>query len=86
MEQEFARTIRPKLDVIDRVRQYLAEQDIDLPAIVVIGDQSSGKSSLLESISGEAPGRLVSVFPEVSSLKQGGKLLLFPNWSSLTKM
>ena len=54
MEAEFARTIRPKLDVIDKVRPYLADQDIDLPAIVVIGDQSSGKSSLLESISGES--------------------------------
>ena len=52
MEEAFARTIRPKLDVIDKVRPYLADQNIDLPAIVVVGDQSSGKSSLLESISG----------------------------------
>lgn len=53
MDEDFAQTIRPKLDVIDKVRPYLADQNIDLPAIVVIGDQSSGKSSLLESISGE---------------------------------
>ncbi|KAK9820307.1 hypothetical protein WJX72_008773 [[Myrmecia] bisecta] len=45
--------IRPKLDVLDKIRPYLKEEDgIQTPAIVVCGDQSAGKSSVIESISG----------------------------------
>ena len=50
-----AAQIRPWLDGIDRIRQVLAEGDhkieFGIPMIVVMGNQSSGKSSLLESIS-----------------------------------
>ena len=52
---EMAKQIRPWLDKIDRVKQVLDRGDhkieFDLPSIVVVGDQSSGKSSVLESIS-----------------------------------
>ncbi|GMH36208.1 hypothetical protein BSKO_04076 [Bryopsis sp. KO-2023] len=47
--------IRPALDAIDFVRPFVKNMpDIAqmLPAIVVVGDQSSGKSSLLEILSG----------------------------------
>jgi len=45
--------IRPYLDACDNIRDQLHDYSlIDLPAIVVVGDQSSGKSSLIESISG----------------------------------
>ena len=45
--------LREELDLFDRVRRLLVnERDFDLPGIVVVGNTSVGKSSVLESISG----------------------------------
>ncbi|XP_077998966.1 uncharacterized protein LOC144451930 isoform X1 [Glandiceps talaboti] len=44
--------IRPCIDLVDSLRRIGLDKDIDLPAVVVIGDQSVGKSSVLEAISG----------------------------------
>lgn len=42
------------LDIIDSLRSQGISQHIDIPQIIVCGDQSSGKSSVLEAISGLA--------------------------------
>lgn len=44
--------VRPWLDLIDILRSQGVHQDVPLPQIAVMGDQSSGKSSVLEALSG----------------------------------
>ena len=45
--------VRSVLEVYDRARENLGDKipEVAIPTIVVVGDQSSGKSSVLESIS-----------------------------------
>lgn len=43
---------RPALDLIDNLRALGIEQDFSIPQIAVMGDQNSGKSSVIETISG----------------------------------
>uniref|UniRef100_A0A3Q2VFS5 Interferon-induced GTP-binding protein Mx n=1 Tax=Haplochromis burtoni TaxID=8153 RepID=A0A3Q2VFS5_HAPBU len=53
-KKQYDEKVRPLIDLIDSLRSLGVEKDLALPAIAVIGDQSSGKSSVLEALSGVA--------------------------------
>lgn len=72
---QYEEKVRPCIDLIDSLRSLGVEQDLALPAIAVIGDQSSGKSSVLEALSGVALPRgsgIVTRCPLVLRLKKLG--------------
>lgn len=43
--EAFARDVRPLLDAVDRVRPYLAGENIELPAIVVVVSQAAAPAA-----------------------------------------
>src|ERR1700712_5512101 len=49
--QDFGNEQRALLDLIDKL-EFAQLKGVTLPRIVVVGDQSAGKSSVLEAISG----------------------------------
>ncbi|CCL98324.1 uncharacterized protein FIBRA_00318 [Fibroporia radiculosa] len=51
-ESDYAQRCKKLLALVKRLRASGAQADLDLPRIAVIGNQSAGKSSLVEAISG----------------------------------
>uniref|UniRef100_A0A8C4NGY2 Uncharacterized protein n=1 Tax=Eptatretus burgeri TaxID=7764 RepID=A0A8C4NGY2_EPTBU len=75
LNSSFEKKVRPFLDLIDNLRAVGVDQDVSLPTVAVIGDQSSGKSSVLESLSGVQLPRgsgIVTRCPLALKLKRGG--------------
>ncbi|KAM9486963.1 interferon-induced GTP-binding protein Mx-like isoform 2-T3 [Clarias gariepinus] len=76
LNQQYEDKVRPYIDLVDSLRTLGVEKDLNLPAVAVIGDQSSGKSSVLEALSGVALPRgtgIVTRCPLVLKLKRNEK-------------
>ncbi|XP_067849425.1 interferon-induced GTP-binding protein Mx3-like isoform X2 [Heptranchias perlo] len=76
MYNHYEQKVRPCIDLIDSLRAFGVHKDLGLPAIAVIGDQSSGKSSVLEALSGVSLPRgsgIVTRCPLELKLKQINK-------------
>jgi len=50
-QSDYADRARKLIDLVNNLRAFGAQEDVDLPRIAVIGNQSAGKSSLVEAIS-----------------------------------
>ncbi|XP_051762873.1 interferon-induced GTP-binding protein Mx isoform X3 [Ctenopharyngodon idella] len=86
LNQHYEEKVRPCIDLVDSLRSLGVEKDLNLPAIAVIGDQSSGKSSVLEALSGVALPRgtgIVTRCPLVLKLKKISKDNNWHQWHGL---
>ncbi|KAG5277349.1 hypothetical protein AALO_G00116520 [Alosa alosa] len=75
--------VRPYLDLIDSLRLMGIDEDLALPAIAVIGDQSSGKSSVLEALSGVTLPRGSGIVTRCPLMLKLRKLLGGVQWKAI---
>lgn len=52
LNEALSSSVRPLMDLVDDLRKIGVQKDVPIPQIAVMGDQSSGKSSVLEALSG----------------------------------
>ena len=52
LNEALSASVRPLMDLVDDLRKIGVQRDVPIPQIAVMGDQSSGKSSVLEALSG----------------------------------
>ncbi|CAM9381804.1 unnamed protein product, partial [Phaeothamnion confervicola] len=75
LDEVIERDVRPWLDLVDTLRAQGIQEEVPLPQIAVMGDQSCGKSSVLEALSGVQFPRgsgLVTRCPVQLTMKRGG--------------
>jgi len=51
-ESSYAKSAVKYIEILNKLRRMGAQSTVDLPTVVFCGNQSAGKSSLLEAISG----------------------------------
>lgn len=77
LEAEFEKELGAKLAVIEELRSVLNKQGIECPGVLVVGSQSSGKSSVLERLTGISFPRgenTCTRFPTIVQLQTDSKI------------
>ncbi|KAF4087345.1 hypothetical protein AMELA_G00094350 [Ameiurus melas] len=83
LNQQYEDKVRPYIDLVDKLRTLGVEKDLHLPAIAVIGDQSSGKSSVLEALSGVALPRGTGIVTRCPLVLKLNRVEKGKTWSGL---
>ncbi|XP_003203009.1 interferon-induced GTP-binding protein Mx [Meleagris gallopavo] len=83
LNNQYVKKIRPCIDLVDNLRMLGIGNDLTLPAIAVIGDQNSGKSSVLEALSGVALPRDSDVIARCPLELKLKKITTPPEWKGV---
>jgi ABC-type uncharacterized transport system fused permease/ATPase subunit len=78
--------VRPMLDLVDKLRHIGIEKDLPIPQVAVMGDQSSGKSSVLEAMCGIPFPRGTGLVTRCATQIIMKRALLGTEWSAKVKV